>query len=409
MLLFSFFLTGSSVILTKTWLNDSGPFLQNMQFFFAIGGLIAPFVTEPFLMDRISGGINFTISHTNGSAWNTSGKDARIQFGGMDDTRNLNSLIQVHQAQMPRTPQTGDSRVEETFFLTGGLILALTSAFVVKTCLYSSGDFDRFDKNGNPSVSEINRSDPLASFPAKSKTVCYFLLGINSLSYGFVSRIVMSFLMTFALQFLGMNENAGSLMNTTFWAGYAVGRLLGVFLIKHLQACTLLLLDFAGLLLIFIAMALVDFLPWGHGIWFGLVGSCGLFMGSVLATKIYWLDTVLTPITGKIMTLVFVCNISGMMTQISLLGYLFEHFTPMWFVYLLLFHASLLMLTFIGLAALTKYFTRLYCHSKNLDGEAKNTVQTSLEMESLGCSSSVEENLLEKSGAHDFDEKYYGY
>lgn len=103
--------------------------------------------------------------------------------------------------------------------------------------------------------------------------------------------------------------------------------------------------------------------------------SSGLFLGSVLATKVSWLDTTLTPVNGKLMTLVFVGNMIGMCTHMSLLGYLFDHVTPMWFVYLLA-HTILLLLTFMGLVAVTKYFTNVYCRDSNLETEATDAVHT---------------------------------
>lgn len=106
-------------MLTRTWLHRAGPYLQNLQLFFALGGLLAPFVTEPFLMEHLS------------NSSNTPPLSADPQH---PSTITQPTMIVRVNATVDDAPARSKSRVNVPFLITCGLLLSLVGAFVLKIC-----------------------------------------------------------------------------------------------------------------------------------------------------------------------------------------------------------------------------------------------------------------------------------
>lgn len=258
------------------------------------------------------------------------------------------------------------SRVYIAFAISAGLQLMFCLAFAAKIVVYSSGDFDRFENKGH--ASRTNQlQDPLATFPLLPKVSSYILLAVQFFSQGCVEKIMMSFLMAFVVEHLSWSKAKGSLAVTVFWSGFAVGRFLGIILIKVLKPRTLLFVDLLGLLVTFTSMALVDvFSLSGDVFWWILIGTSGLCLASVFATSVSWLQANLTPVTGKLLSFTYISLFVGTMSHMALLGYLFTELSPLWFVYLLIIHIAIQLATMTTLSVATRRFRRLYTSTRNL-------------------------------------------
>ncbi|XP_064614155.1 sodium-dependent glucose transporter 1-like [Liolophura sinensis] len=382
--------SGSSVICAKTWLLQAGPFLQTLQFLFATGGIISPFVTEPFLAGSVNRNSTSELSHefSNFSvklkAWTPSTENL-TKYSENNPTSYLANetfTVTTHVTEtnngtlsyfLPDSfEESKTSQVYIAFAISGGLLLMFCLAFAAKIAVYSSGEFDRFENKGHASGAN-QLPNLLAMFPLLPKLFCYVLLAVHFFSQGCVEKILMSFLMTFVVEYLGWSKTQGSLAVTVFWSGFALGRFLGIILIKVLKPRTLLFVDLFGLLITFTAMSLVDFLSLpGAAFWWVLIGTSGLCLASVFATNVSWLQANLTPVTGKLLSFIYISLFVGTMSHMALLGYLFTELSPLWFVYLLILHTVIQLTAMTTLSVVIRRFRRLYTSTRNLFPSSKS-------------------------------------
>lgn len=306
---------------------------------FAIGGIISPFITEPFLAKQSNGRTSDAPVMANVTEPSWQRGFAKLLLDSNESTVGNNVY-----GSMSFVPAV--SRVHIAMYIPGGTLLAICLATAFKILFYSNGDFDRFEKNGQETDDISHSSDRLASLHIGIRLLCYALLALNCFSYGCVSKLMLNYVMAFTVKYLGWNKTQGSLSSTVFWSGFAAGRFLGIFLIKILKPRLLLYVDYMGLFVTCVIMLLADSLSQPSDyFWWAMIASSSLFMGSVFATKVSWLDTTVTPVTGKLMSFLFIWDFLGATTHMSLLGYLFEEFSPLWFVYLLCVHSALLLAT----------------------------------------------------------------
>jgi len=122
-------------------------------------------------------------------------------------------------------------------------------------------------------------------------------------------------------QALNIGQQATArLLNSVYWGGLVLGRLVAIPLAVRLAPATMLLIDLLGAA---VSLGVVYFLPgWAPALWIGTAGF-GFFLASIFATSINYAEERM-PITGLVTGIILVGGNAGAMSLPWLVGQLFE-------------------------------------------------------------------------------------
>ena len=304
-------------MLFATWASKAGPYLQMTHFLQASGGIISPQVTKPFTI-RTSETITYL---------NESGLLSNYSSGGLNNqsTANLSSLTGLNQTSDHVMHVHRETKVQFAYLITG--LIGLTSVLTFLGLFVSSR------KRKKQEEQEHGDSGVDYGLPVKIQTLVLILLcAVSTLATGFVDHFP-SFLATFGMLQLNWTQDIGSSMTSLMFAMYAIGNLVGVFLLKLMRSRTLIYLSysttFVSLLILFISVW------WDiRGLQWFAVAIVGFTMSPLIPTLFTWTQEEVAPVSGKIASsFLFSGSIGGMVNPI-ILGNLMESSTPMWFIYL---------------------------------------------------------------------------
>lgn len=125
-------------------------------------------------------------------------------------------------------------------------------------------------------------------------------------------------------------ETTSRVLNSMFWGGLVLGRLIAIPLSRRLSPTSMLQLDLAGAL---VSLGLLAFAAdWPASVWIGTVGF-GMSVASMFATCINYAGERIT-ITSHVTALFLIGGSAGSMSMPWLVGQLFESRGPEWMVYI---------------------------------------------------------------------------
>ncbi|KAL3832610.1 hypothetical protein ACJMK2_024240 [Sinanodonta woodiana] len=313
--------TGGNTQVVSTWGPEGRHYMQALNFTYAAGAIIAPFITEPFLAPKItipSEGFNTTAD----------GKTA-VNLTGLNETLDLDQGISYSVNSSQHTIEIwAATRVHYAYIISMTLGIAFSVPFLI---IYLKC---RSDSKSSKTFKEEKYRRPVSS-SLTVKIVLVIMLMMMFHLYNAVEETFSSYLMTFCVMYLGWSKSQGSVLTSVYWAAFSTGRFLGIFIVYLLQPVTLLFLYYIAVVISLIGMVLgglffTDILIWMFSI------SSGLALSIIFPTMFTWADESLFPVSGKITSLFFVAAASGQMLNPLYFGYLMETYTPMWYLYLLL-------------------------------------------------------------------------
>lgn len=319
--------SGGNAEVVSIWGSESGSYMQAVHFCFSLGGVIAPFIAEPFLAER-----------------------------KMDITQlNSNSSSSVTDVSCDNNMENGtetytETSVEYAYVISAGLVLLTVVPFL---CLYYMKRNDKIRFEGG--VVDQNEPTDFHAQPLGVKVFLLFLLASLMCVYCGTEDTYAGYLMSFLTSELCWSKANGSLATSVYWICFGGARLLCIPLVRYVQTykllitfSTLLAISYAGLL--FATSYKLSFLIWI------CIGAPGVTMSIIFPALFTWTNDNLVNVSGKISSLMMTSASVGIMSFPLLFGYTMEHFTQMWFVYLLFGQSVLWVFLFIFTLIAAKFY-----------------------------------------------------
>ncbi|XP_067670598.1 sodium-dependent glucose transporter 1A-like [Haliotis asinina] len=337
--------TGGNADLIRLWGKDSRVFMQILHFSFAVGGLIAPLVTEPFLAPKLAHAMITTdlSNETHLFQYGDNTTTAYVQeLSGLNGTSNNMTIADTEDA--PK------SQILFAFIITAVLFLSASVPFFVELFLR------KVDKNRKP-VEE--KQDGRQGIPLPVYIITVAMIGAFYFCYCAIEETFMSFLAVFTVEGLDWDKSDGALVTSVFWGSFAAFRFLGIFVIKILSPSSMIILCMVILSASLGAFLICSVFAFHIGIWISSVGV-GLATSIIFPTTFTWVEEHVIRVTGKVTSIITICAASAGTSTPLLLGYLMEEVTYLWFSYLLFLMSIILILIHIVLRLQSVFVLKKY-------------------------------------------------
>jgi FHS family Na+ dependent glucose MFS transporter 1 len=313
--------------------------MQAMHFAFAVGGIISPLATAPFLADEYSHITTLnssypTVSHeliltTEGSELKTSHYEVRNNSQPFVSTltRNSESL----ELFIPYT-------------MSG--LLAFSSSVLFLVVYIKSRKF----RKKIEIRTEIERNE--RKLTAITKIVVLSILSIIFLLYTAIEDTVGAYVATFCVKQMKMSKQQASYVTALFWTLFAFGRLSGILIGTVVRSIPLVGIYSVLLMLSFLLLSFASSFDSQVIVWVS-TAMTGFAMSILFPTLFTWTEEDFLLVTGKIASLFIMTSTAGSIASPAALGYLIEEVSPMWYAYILL-GESIGVTFFFAIAALLK-------------------------------------------------------
>ncbi|KAH9499283.1 hypothetical protein Btru_003606 [Bulinus truncatus] len=346
------------------WGSDGRSLLQLIHFTFALGGVLTPLFTEPFLAAKdiknssVEGESNVTIASffSNMSYVKDNDTNSFIEFS------NNTVLFPVY---LNSTNNTFESLGNSTFisrqrttnvhygFLIAGSIAILTSVPYFIMIIFDKSKM----QSGEQSIQKVHRRKlPLPLHVFVILSICFFFL-----VYCCVEDTFASFLMTFVVsEYEHVSKSKGAYITTYYWASFAAGRFLGIFVSKFIIAVRLIFIYTVMMVLAYTGFTICATYAEIDGL---TAFSCmaGVAMSTVFPAGFSWAESELLHVTGWVSSFILIGSSIGMMINPLIIGYLMQEVSNMWFCYILLSQTLILCCLFAFLLLLNRcYINKIY-------------------------------------------------
>ncbi|XP_070191385.1 sodium-dependent glucose transporter 1A-like [Littorina saxatilis] len=408
----------------RTWGLQGEAVMQAAHFAFAFGGVVAPFITQPFLAPRnittdlCNNQSHLHLNHTDvlcldfvpRNAYDLqlhfdlrSTDDLQLDFDLQNDLRFDNNVTSY---ESPR-----HSRIHFAYVISS--IISFLSAIPLsveyvrdycrtrKQTKKTEKDTDNLNKyatiassseeegrnytergavekdkrgsGGDPSEGEEKRKATTSgglNLPRVPHAVVVVWMCVFYLVFVAVEMTVPYYLATYAVLEMGWTKAQGALLTSVFWISFASFRFVSIFLVKVVKAVQLVVICLALMVPSLLGLVLASLWQQDWGVWLSnAVG--GAAMSAVFASALSWMNAELIHVTGRVTSYVILAASVGPMLNPLILGHLIEQQGPIWIAYVLLGEAILSFTIFLGLLL----FARLYLQPKyGASGKTGNDV-----------------------------------
>ncbi|XP_059171625.1 sodium-dependent glucose transporter 1B-like isoform X2 [Physella acuta] len=337
----------------RIWGSDNQPLLQFIHFTFALGGVLTPLFTEPFLAEKETG--NSTI-RTDGEP--TIFMNSTSQWK-QENTSNMTWLA-TNGTMLVKARTTNVHYA----FLISGIIAILTSFPFIYLSIVEKSTEHKSEEKYTQKVHSRKLPRHLNIFVIL--VLCFFFL-----VYCCVEDTFASFLMTFVVtEYDEVSKSKGAYITTFYWASFAVGRFLNIFVSKYVIAVKLISLYTFLMVIAFSCFTISAFFAQIDAITV-FAGMAGISMSAVFAAGFGWTESELLKVTGWVSSFILTANSLGLMINPLIIAYLMEEVSNMWFCYVLLLQTFVVCSTFLFLLLFNRcYLNKVYGKvgdSKNLE------------------------------------------
>lgn len=325
----------------RVWGKDGDMAMQFLQFNYAFGAVIAPLVTEPFLTP--------IPEPEKGNASSTSApflSNATVMTTVVSQTHGAIKMLNTTQNSTTHAlPLT--TTVHYAFLVSGTLILLVAIPLTVE---FLGERHQKRRQERKHEIEETKQPLPLGLFLFVSFVLCIFYF----LHCGIADTFA-PYLVVFVVKQLHWSKSTGAQMSSVYWASFAVGRFLCIFVVRFLSSTQILVLCSLATVLSILGFLLFAGHAIDAGVWVCTVAS-SLSMGPIFASIFMWMEAELVRVTGRMVSAVIVASAASGMVNPVIIGYLMQEFTPMWFCYLLFAESILCLLVFLFLLAIAKLY-----------------------------------------------------
>lgn len=325
--------------------------MQALHFCFAMGGILSPMATAPFLAPKHQ---TFFLSKTPVDYYipEVDFDTVTVAINGTGRASSMNSTLNsTARVSIPRNVTYVTKLVPHPPPKSRIYVAYLISAFLASTAavfffvLYRKSLRKKPQKLKRRPVTQETQQKVL---PLKSKVIAIANMMCIMACYSAIEDTFAGFLATFCVKQMDWTKSAGSFATSMYWAAFGGGRFCGIFLVKFLTPVRMICM-YTGLLIVaFTGLFLTSNEGYDAGVWV-CATLAGFALSIIFPTMFIWTEEELLTITGKVASLFLIASSSGTMVNPIVLGTLMDRLTPMWFCYLL-FTESVLLLVFYLLA-----------------------------------------------------------
>lgn len=345
------------------WRKRSASPLHALHMGFGIGSFIVPLIANPFMADRVPMALpnstNFT--DANYSNFTTTPPEA----GGEND---MDKYVLVN------------SRIEYAYAITASIPFVVACVFYYYQCdgksrnIYRSNP-DEGKSEKTKSLKEIINPTSCTGGGCLSGTLLFLLLFFFFFNIEGLERTAGKFIRVYAIDQLKFSKDDGTYINTVFWALFSVGRFSGFIAANWVPIRILLVIEvfvqliFAGLLNIFADDS--KLMLWVFST------PLGFFLGPLFPTGVGWANHHVE-MTGFAITFLLCGAALGGVSYTWIIGYLYDTYGPISFLFQILTGCVILSLITILLSILSKIKGTRY-DNKNVTSEnsaEKNASET---------------------------------
>ena len=352
--------------------------MHALQCMISIGGIITPFIIEPFLARRtpnlgglqntnlndsltesqykstnIFGSGNSNMSHALSSP---NGEDLS-SFGILKGNSTAKPECNGNTSECSKMISTavatnGETQIQYAFIIFGVTgIAASISVLVFVIC-------DCRNKQSPEKTSVIKETEIINrteyEFSNKIKLILLGITAIQSYLSAALGLKVYALLPSFFVIQFGWSTSEAAVATSGFWIGKAVSRFAGIFLstkMKQSQMIPLFSMIYvlSSISLTVAAIYRVNTLAWV------VTATMGVGLSILRSCLFTMTEEKITHITGKIASLYLVFFVLGGILDPLYTGYLMDDISPMWFTYLLVVESALFLVLFVIVKVLLKF------------------------------------------------------
>lgn len=324
--------SAGNMLLLRIWGQDHGPWLQALHLIWAVGSLLGPLFTEPFL----------------------SGRNATQP---MPNTSYAQSNSQVIT---PLTISTYSKTLETRIWIPytiAGVFFVISAVACSSIYLTSKNKSLRIIPTKNTTEDKKHFGSQINDAPLYRNTVVILMFFFVML-FCLLELTYPNYLTAYSVDYLNWSKSDGAFVTAAFWAAYSIGRVMNIFIIMKLSPTGLLIIGCVGIVIFSIPI------PWfvsSHQavLWVCSIGI-GVSLSPVFPTTITWTNDHLT-MTGPIMSTFVAATTVGQIIGPIIVGTLIVKYTIGSFSYLILSSSALIFLSFLILllaSAFTNKITR---------------------------------------------------
>ncbi|XP_021376426.1 uncharacterized protein LOC110465139 isoform X2 [Mizuhopecten yessoensis] len=292
-------------------------------------GLLAPMATFPFLSPS-SNDVASPIATQNSSDNIVNTTNSFITEGNIS---KHNAILQSHiaQTEMPA------SNVYIAFSISAGLALLSTLPFVV---IYFKTS--KHDNKGRAS----EESNFIGNLSLSIKRLQLVNIGVFAMFYMSLNFTFSGYLTAFCVQQLRWTKTSGALLTSVLFLTMLFGRIVGAYLSHFFKPMKMLVLSS-----LLHAVALFGFAASGvvlsdTGIWIS-VCIIGTVLSLIWPSLLSWTNENLISVRGKMSAFLLLIGFVGALSSPLLFGYMMEEVSPIWFCFLNLGKAGVLIINVI--------------------------------------------------------------
>ena len=365
----SSFVSGGIASIADIWRAEARPYMHALQCMISIGGIITPFIIEPFLA-RVTNQV-----YTNTSS-NISMEEIRIDLnissGATFPYSEEFDFLVIPKRNSTIKPECnsntsdcfntisaeatlkGETQIQYAFIIlavTGVVASISVFVFVMLDCRIRNNQTTLKipDKKG----SEIlNRTE--YTFSHKMKILLLGITAIQSYLSAALGLKVYALLPSFFVIQFGWTTSEASVATSGFWIGKAVARFAGIFLSSKIKQS--LMIPLFSIIYILSAVSLtvaaiyrVNTLAWV------VTATMGVGLSVLRSCLFTMTEEKITHVSGKVASLYLVFFLLGGVLDPLYTGYLMDDNSTMWFTYLLVFESSLFLVLFVVVKLLLKF------------------------------------------------------
>ncbi|XP_053406333.1 sodium-dependent glucose transporter 1-like [Mercenaria mercenaria] len=335
--------TGLHSMLFALWSHDGGPFIQMTHVLTALGGIISPLITQPFVREPTG---------VQQPARNFSYKTPNTTLSTLSDNTIITPrTILISQNSSGVTyPNVNeeDTNVQYAFLITGVLVFTAAVPFLV--AFFQK----RVLKKATRQYS--NESVDKNKLPKLIKQIILCIMFVNSFVATAYIDLFPSFLTTFLMSQLNWTQKAASSVTSLFFGMYAVGNFIGVFILAYITPAKLIVTSYISSGITLLGVLLSVLFEQTELVWV-TVALSGITMSGILPTLFTWTQEHVTPITARIASGLLISGSVGVMANPLLLGYMMDVYSPMWFIYLSLGETVVCSLLFATAFTLSRLYS----------------------------------------------------
>ncbi|BFY96962.1 hypothetical protein BsWGS_00002 [Bradybaena similaris] len=309
------------------WGIEGQGLLQFAHFSFAIGGVVSPAFSAPFLAEKENKtkASELVLNVTLSPSINDTGESSSA----------LHRTTDVHYA-----------------YLISGTILTLTAVPFLVMLLFCKQSTSVETKHAEETAQR--------NMPTSLRVFLIAVVCVYYMAYVCIENTFSSFLETFVVtQYEEVSEAQGAYITTFYWTAFAAGRFSAIFVSEWLIAVRLLYVQFCIMAVAFSGF-LVSSLYGQLDALKAFACLIGLALSSVYPGGISWIEAEIMTVTGRIAGVILVGSSIGATANPYIMGFLMEERSNFWFCYFLMGSVVMTILLFLFLLS----FNRLYVNSR---------------------------------------------